>query len=172
MTAKTYGRVEIDLGGVDRMLERLGALGGDLRDPLDAIGDAWLSRVQLGFTTGTDPWGTPWWPLSPNYRVGQPLRNDGHLMNSFSYVVAGDEMALGTNYGQLEGGGSIAAVHQFGTDRAGRSREVSIPARPMLPIAPGESLPPDWREDATEILTNAIHEALADLQARAFAPPG
>jgi phage gpG-like protein len=172
MTAKDYGPVEIDLAGVPDKLEWLAHLGVDQTGPLSAIGDAWLARVQLGFDAGIDPWGTPWWPLSPNYRVGQPLRNEGHLMRSFDFIVTQDnELILGTNYGQLAGGGSIAAVHQFGTSDAGRSRNVNIPARPMLPVLPGESLPPDWGEEAIDILADAIDEAIRSPGRPPGAPP-
>lgn len=158
MTVKNYGQVEIDDGGTLEMFERLAKLGGDQSEALDAIGDAWLARVQLGFAGGADPWGVPWAPLK--WRSGQPLRDKGHLMNSYSYQVSGgDTLDLGTNYGQLTGGGSIAAVHQFGTNKAGRGHKTRIPARPMLPISEYAALPKDWADEALEILRDAIDAA-------------
>jgi phage gpG-like protein len=82
-------------------------------------------------------------------------------------VSGGDTVEIGTNYGRLPSGGSVAAVHQFGATirpRRGRhliftprgfthpifARQVTIPARPFLPMS---GLPQDWEEDIVDILT-------------------
>lgn len=75
-------------------------------------------------------------------------------------------MEIGTHYGRLPGGGSIAAVHQFGaTIRPVASpflvfkpkgfkhpifaRQVTISARPFLPT---EGLPEEWEADILAML--------------------
>jgi phage gpG-like protein len=92
----------------------------------------------------------------------------GNLRDSIDYQVSGgDTVEIGTNYGRLPSGGSVAAVHQFGATirpRRGRhliftprgfthpifARQVTIPARPFLPMS---GLPQDWEEDIVDILT-------------------
>lgn len=149
--------VEFYDSGLRAALERLAALGEDQGPVLEEIGRAWKAKVQLTFHTGTDPWGEPWEPLK--YRIGQPLRHTGHLMNSIDYRVEEHVLEVGTNYGQLPGGGSIAAVHQFGTYRAGRGRNVRIPARPFFPVSEYVAPPQDWVEDAVGAILEAIDAA-------------
>jgi phage virion morphogenesis protein len=149
--------VEFYDSGLLRALEHLAALGEDQGPVLEEIGRQWKTKVQLSFQTSTDPWGEPWEPLK--YRIGQPLRDTGHLMNSIDYRVEGDMLEVGTNYGQLPDGGSIAAVHQFGTFRAGRARNVRIPARPFFPISEYVQPPEEWAEDAIGAIVEAIDRA-------------
>jgi len=161
MTARTYGSVEIDDGGVFDMLARLRKVGGDQTEVLKLIGEKIKEKVLLGFQSSTDPWGVPWLPLAPGGRVGQPLRHTDELMESIdSIVTGGDTVEVGTNYGQLEGGGSIAGVHQFGTDRAGRGRNVKIPARPFFPVSEYAALPRDWSDEILSVIGDAISDAI------------
>jgi phage virion morphogenesis protein len=159
VAVRTYGPVEIDDGGALDMLARLRRVAGDQAEALELIGDALEQKVRMNFQTGTDPWGVPWAPLK--VRVGQPLRDTGLLMASIDHAVTGgDTVVIGTNYGQLEGGGSIAGVHQFGTDSAGRNRNVKIPARPFFPTPEFGALPDDWRDEILGVIGDAIAEAI------------
>ncbi|MDR1368462.1 MAG: phage virion morphogenesis protein [Candidatus Accumulibacter sp.] len=69
----------------------------------------------------------------------KPLVDTGAFSRSFNYQRQGDTLLVGTNYLSetiKSGGDPIGmAVHQFGTTRAGRSRNVTIPARPFLGIS-------------------------------------
>lgn len=154
-----YSHEVTGAGAVNAMLERLRTMGGDLHDPLEAIGRAWKKRVQDGFIGSVDPWGRPWAELK--WRHGQPLRDTNKFMNSIDYLVDGDTLEVGTNHGPLDSGGSIAAVHQFGTKRAGRDRKTVIPARRFLPIGAGADLPQEWADDAIGAFLDEIREAAA-----------
>lgn len=167
----TITRIEIDDRGVQEAFDRLIALGEDPDSLLKAIGGQMEANVKLGFMTGTDPYGIPWAPLK--IRAGQPLRDKGDLMRSVSYKVEGNEVVIGTNYGQLPSGGSIAAVHQFGMviepkQAGGRlvfpgpdgmlifARKVTIPARRMFPL---DGLPAAWGDDLLVTLRAAAVDA-------------
>jgi len=141
---------EIDDRAVMDAFNRLLALGENPRQPLLDVGRVLLTRIQMGFHTGTDPYGRKWKPLTS--RQGQPLRDRGHLMASFNYRVDGNTLTVGT-------ADRRAPVHQFGAVIKPKTKpalrfmvngqwvsvkKVTIPARPQVPL---EGLPPLWRED-------------------------
>lgn len=157
MTVKTT--VQVDDRDLQEALSRLAGLGEDPGDLLRALGDDLVDKVKLGFVTSTDPYGIPWAPpvLRPG---GKPLVDGGHLRDSISASVSGDTLTVGTNYGPLPSGGTIAGVHQFGATiepKAGEflvfaggdgflvmKRKVTIPARRIFPL---DGLPPQWTTD-------------------------
>lgn len=73
-----------------------------------------------------------WPPLKPSTvkRKGsdKPLIDTGKLLNSITHKVEDDTVKVGV-FGEYC---IVAAVQEFGTNRAGRNRNVVIPARPYL----------------------------------------
>lgn len=145
------------------------------RTPMHAvIGRAVLSRVQLGFKLGVDPWGGKWLPLK--VRQGQPLMDTrNHLYRRIFSQPDANGVTIGTKFLATWKGktSDVAKVHQFGAtvvprpdNKSGLLRfpvggsaagekpsgyafraKVVIPARPFFPIRPGSStvaLPPLW----------------------------
>jgi len=179
-------KVEINDGALGAALNRLVGIGENPRPALDVIGRLFKSKVQLGFATGTDPYGRPWKPLK--FRQGQPLRKDGQLMGSVDYAIEGNSVVIGTNM-------EYAPLHQFGgtiEPKPGRfwkysyqtigrrgprtvnvtrpallvfpgpdgklifAKKVTIPARPFFPL---DGLPQDWTDDAIAELRDVIGNA-------------
>lgn len=154
---------------IDRVSARLKALelGGPERSKaLGALGNALSNRIKLGFRMGVSPYGVKWKPLNPAYRVGQPLRDTGRLQRSIGYQVHSNAVDVGTNV-------RYAAVHQFGRTIRPREAqklrvplaiggfafldEVTIPARPFLPISGGKVvLPPAWAKSALNALAKSM----------------
>jgi phage gpG-like protein len=108
-----------------------------------------LELVDEGFATSTAPDGSPWAPLK--LRAGQPLRDTRRLQGSFTGVFSARGFRIGTNV-------MYAPTHQEGRTirprraqmlrwrvggRSFAAKEVTIPARPMLPT--GSKLPPRWK---------------------------
>jgi phage gpG-like protein len=154
--------IVIDDTEVNAAFRRLHDLGSDPREALDAVGRVVKSKAQLGFHNGTDPYGRPWAPLKS--RAGQPLRDKGHLMNSFDYRVEGNSVVIGTNlsYARVhqdgatirpKGGGAKDRLRFLVNGRAVFAKEVTIPPREMLPLS---GLPADWSEDIVDALLGAI----------------
>lgn len=114
---------------------------GNLRPFYLDIGEALLNSTRERFTTQTAPDGSPWAPLSDDYKKRKKKHPDliltlnGYLRGTLGYSATKDELRIGTPmiYG---------AAHQFG--RA----EINLPARPFLGLSD---------EDSTMIL-----DALAD----------
>jgi phage gpG-like protein len=71
----------------------------------NVVGAAALAQVQLGFRTGTDPYGRAWPGLV--LRSGKPLLNTGRLRSSFSYQASRRSFTIGTNV-------AYAKTHQRG----------------------------------------------------------
>jgi len=118
----------------------------DPAEMLDEIGQALVSSTTLRFKRSVDPAGMPWLELADATKTERrgstpkPLVDRGHLRDSITHRVSGDEVVVGTNmiYG---------AIHQFG-GKAGRGKKVTIPARPYLGIS---------RDDEAEINDIAQH---------------
>lgn len=148
-----------------KQLQRAASAGPDglKHHMLSAAAQAALTQVQMGFRTSTAPDGTPWPPLK--VRVGKPLRDTGRLGNSFSARATATGIEVGTNVDD-----KIVVTHQEGRTirpvnakrlrfqvpgaigKRGRrgpgtwafAKEVTVPARPMVPTN-GE-LPPKWMD--------------------------
>lgn len=151
-------RLTVDDENVRRLLMQLEDNVGDLRDAMQEIGMYIVSRTMERF----EQEGPGWPPLSPatlrSRRRGRVsgvrrmldrirsaitgrsaysakiLQDTGRLRASIGapagegvFRVRPREVVVGTNV-------PYAAVHQFGTNRAGRSHAVHIPARPFLKI--------------------------------------
>lgn len=178
-------KIDIDDRAVTEAFNRLLAIGEDPRQALDPVGRVLKTKTQLGFATGTDPYGRQWAPLKA--RQGQPLRDKGHFMNSIDYQVEGDSVVVGTNL-------SYAATHQFSAviePKPGKfwqtqhtsvgkrgprqftvtqpaklafmvngklvfANKVTIPAREIFPL---EGLPQDWSDDALQAIRDVIDRA-------------
>jgi len=162
--------IKVEDKEVQALLTHLAKSLGDLKPVLNALGATLLARVQLGFRTGRAPDGSTWRPL--RHRSGQPLRDTGRLLRSFTYRAEAKEVIVGTNT-------CYAPVHQFGaTVRADQpagkqslcgyvtkgspylrwkaeggtwhaAKQVVIPPRPFFPV---NTLPPDWQADLLSTL--------------------
>lgn len=90
----------------------------DLHPLMSVIGRTVVSRTQLGFRLGVDPYGTPWKPL--RFRKGRPLRDTARLQRSITHVAGSNFVDVGTNV-------AYGVVHQFGaTVEAGKPPHVSL----------------------------------------------
>lgn len=156
----------IDTAGLDRKIRALDALNSV--GFWETIGASIKTQVNLGFRMARDPWGNPWPAVKFRTRNGkpvpgpyQPLRDTGRMQRSIYALADNTGVTVGLNV-KAPSGASIASVHQFGatiTPKRGqylvfdgpngliRTKSVTIPARPFLPIrTPGGpvDLPPIW----------------------------
>ena len=139
--------VELDDAAVRVAMARLQRRLADLTPAMSEIGETIKANIKLGFSAGTDPWGTPWEPLK--HRQGQPLRDTGQLMNSIGWHLRGKNAV---EVGTADHAGK-ARMHQFGGVSKGRYFGGVIPARPYLPIrGSAVDLPADWRGEILSII--------------------
>ena len=133
-----------------------------------------VTRVQRNFKSSSDPWGNAWEPLK--LRSGQPLRDTGRLQRSIpaSSTSDDDSSTIGTNvrYGltHQEGRTIKAQPGSPGSNFVGQRKgspflrfkaggrffslkQVTVPARPFLPIRNGQAdLPAEWETSVLDAI--------------------
>ena len=145
--------IELTVQGQRDVLARVNSLVQfDPTELLDDVGQYLVSETVYRFRTSTDPQGNQWQPLSERTREqrgqqAKPLVHKGHLRDSITHQVRGDEVRIGNNriYG---------AIHQFG-GQAGRGHKVPLPARPYLGINGDDEV------EITQIAQGHVNRALA-----------
>jgi phage gpG-like protein len=174
-------RVQLEIIDQD-VREKLKALqdsAADMSPALNVVGRTVRDRILLGFKFSRSPYGQQWAPLK--IREGVPLIDSGRLRSSISYQVGGTSggqyVDVGTNYGPLNGGGSVAAVHQFGAVIKPKqakflrfmgangyifAKKVVVPARPFMPIQGNDLVMPDsWSTAITKALKRHFDSTLS-----------
>lgn len=152
--------ITLDDSEIGTALARVKQRAGDLPGLLDDIGGSVASAARHRFETGLAPDGEPWepsaqgWTSTTSEERGRTLVGSGHLRDSITHQVSGDEVAIGTNvvYG---------AIHQFGGkiepkadghmvfkigDAFVSVSEIVLPARPYLGLS---------ADDREEVLAQA-----------------
>lgn len=148
------------LAKLEQALDRLGspaAVAGLARN----MGEELVSLVQQGFRASKDPYGAPWAPLK--FRAGKPLQDTrANLEGSLSASTSADRIRIGFGF-------AYAAVHQYGATirvkrakqlyssklKRGFGKQVTIPARPMLP-SDARGLPAAWQAALNEVAEEYI----------------
>jgi phage virion morphogenesis protein len=135
--------IEVDSARVQSLLKQLANdCSEGFVDTMKEIGEDLLYSTRQRFITGVASDGSRWKQLSEatiamrvkRGRHGKkPLMDTETMRDNVSYSVAGDGLTISVN--RRFGPNANAAVHQFGTDRAGRGRKVTIPARPFLGLS-------------------------------------
>lgn len=129
-------RIELELSGLALVQQRLNLLGEraeNLQPAFEDIGEMLLLSHFERWGRQESPDGTPWAPLSEDYRKRKP-RNQDHILrlydqlrDTLAYQASPSELLFGSNR-------VYAAIHQFG-GRPGMSPALAaIEARPFLGI--------------------------------------
>lgn len=125
--------------GLKALQDKLGNLTPFYQD----IGEALLNSTRRRFETQTAPDGSPWAPLSPDYKKRKKKHSDliltlnGYLRGTLNYRATRDELRVGTPmiYG---------AAHQFGRP------DINLPDRPFLGLS----------DDDTEMILDTLESWL------------
>lgn len=167
MTGATL-HIRLDDQAIGIALARLRQRLEDLSPALDEIGNSLATSTRHRFETQQAPDGTPWepsasaWGKTSASETGKTLIDRGHLRDSITHQVDGDQVLVGTNL-------VYAAVHQFGAkiepkggshlvfkvgDAFVKVSSVEVPARPYLGIDG------DDREEVHHIIEDFITDGL------------
>jgi phage virion morphogenesis protein len=122
-------KVDGDFEPVQRYLVELDRRLANMTPMFDEIGGYMVSATQGRMRRGVQPDGSPQPAVQ---RGGTPLIDHGNLRGSITHQPSADQVEVGTNV-------IYAAIHQFG-GKAGRGRQVTIPARPYLGIGGDDEL--------------------------------
>jgi phage virion morphogenesis protein len=141
-------RLQLDLSGMQQRCSDTGPF-------LEAVGVYMMGSVGKNFEQEQSPQGEGWKGLADATKLGRTgrkskaktragkarfrakklgaghkiLQDTGNMRGSISPEVSGDAVRIGPSW-------ELAAVHQFGTNRAGRGHHTTILARPFLGFRP------------------------------------
>ena len=130
--------VDIDNTAVNAALNNAAQSLGNINNVLATIGNHVLNNALLGFHDSKNPYGEQWAAI--RHRVGQPLRDTGRLMNSFTYnVISNQAVEVGTNT-------EYFVKHQQG---------IKVRQRMMLPTQ-SRGLPAEWERQIMQDIDNFV----------------
>lgn len=177
--------IHIQVTGADEIDQALSELMGkmrSLRQPMGAIGNYLTNIMEESFDSETSPDGHAWHPLkirtihdsydgnkrytkkgvqtkhfqkfSTNRKI---LQESGTTRKSTGYSADSDSVIVGVNAYSSKGV-PYPIVHQFGTDKAGRNKDVHIEARPFMPITQDGELYDNVKVEVLDILLGYLGE--------------
>ena len=137
--------ITIDSQPVIEALQRLGnnCTPDGMRPLMKEIGEVLSDSTKTRFQASIAPDGSPWEPIAQltalnRLRKGRPgtkpLIDSGELSRFIHHQIfdGGTGVVVGTD---RSFGAYDASVHQFGATKAGKNRNVTIPARPFLGLS-------------------------------------
>ena len=140
----------IEVKGLEELQAKLKSLQNiekKTKPLMQTLGNILQNEIEASFENESSPFGQKWQALKPStikqkQRRGKSLnilRSDGNLADR--WIVKADDKKATVSNNTNKNGFAYGLVHQFGTNKAGRSKNVKIPARPFLPVDRGGKLP-------------------------------
>ncbi len=151
----------IEVKGLEELqtkLESLQNIEKKTKPLMQTLGNILQNEIEASFENESSPFGQKWQALKPStirqkQKLGKSsniLRWDGNLADK--WIVKADDKKATVSNNTNKNGFAYGLVHQFGTNKAGRSKNVRIAARPFLPVDKSGHLPNRTKqaiEDAT-----------------------
>ena len=151
----------IEVKGLEELQTKLKSLQNidkKAKPLMQTLGNILQNEIEASFENESSPFGQKWQALKPStirqkQKLGKSsniLRSDGNLADK--WIVKADDKKATVSNNTNKNGFAYGLVHQFGTNKAGRSKNVRIAARPFLPVDKSGHLPNRTKqaiEDAT-----------------------
>lgn len=151
----------IEVKGLEELQTKLKSLQNidkKTKPLMQTLGNILQNEIEASFENESSPFGQKWQALKPStirqkQKLGKSsniLRWDGNLADK--WIVKADDKKATVSNNTNKNGFAYGLVHQFGTNKAGRSKNVRIAARPFLPVDKSGHLPNRTKqaiEDAT-----------------------
>ena len=155
----------IEVKGLEELQTKLKSLQNiekKTKPLMQTLGNILQNEIEAGFENESSPFGQKWQALKPStirqkQKLGKSsniLRLDGNLADK--WIVKADDKRATVSNNTNKNGFAYGLVHQFGTNKAGRSKSVKIPARPFLPVDRGCRLPSRTEEVIKRIVINFV----------------
>jgi len=159
----------IEVKGLEELQTKLKSLQNidkKTKPLMQTLGNILQNEIEASFENESSPFGQKWQALKPStirqkQKLGKSsniLRSDGNLADK--WIVKADDKKATVSNNTNKNGFAYGLVHQFGTNKAGRSKNVRIAARPFLPVDKSGHLPNRTKqaiEDATiEFIINKL----------------
>lgn len=150
---------------VDHAIAQLLHKMQNLQKPFGAVGAYLTNIMEESFDSETSPDGHAWHPLADSTKAykakhggSKILQSSGrNLRESTGYSADDTSVIVGVN-AYSKDRYPYPIVHQFGTDSAGRNKDVHIEARPFMPITHDGELYDNAKIEVLDILLGYLGE--------------
>lgn len=114
-----------------------------------------FNTTEDSFEKEQTPDGKKWSPIKPRKTDRHPekiLYDSGNMQKRLYKKVSKDSLTVGINAVSKKGGFAYPLTHQFGTNKAGRKRNITIVARPFMPIHKSGEIYKQTQEEIFELI--------------------
>lgn len=133
---------------------------------MQTLGNILQNEIEDSFEREQSPFGQKWQALKPatlrqkvgKNQSGRILRAEGNLADRWA-TKADDKQASVSNNAS-KNGFHYGLVHQFGSNKAGRSKNIKIPARPFLPVDMGGKLAGRVKDVVKKVVIKFVEDSL------------
>lgn len=157
----------IEVKGLEELQTKLKSLQNidkKTKPLMQTLGNILQNKIEDSFENESSPFGQKWQALKPStikqkQRHGKSLnilRLDGNLADR--WIVKADDKKATVSNNTNKNGFAYGLVHQFGSNKAGRSHNIKIPARAFLPIDKNRNLPKDLEDVIKNVMTKFIKD--------------
>jgi len=160
--------VNIQMQGVEELeaaLAKLSHKAQNLAPVFHDFGNTLTQGIEESFDGQRSYDGTSWEALKPStlaYKQkhgGSKILQSGesNLYESIAYNAESNSLTVGVN-AYSDDGYPYPLVHQFGTTKAGRAKNTTIPERPFMPIDEDGNVYEEVKEELLELLEEYLSE--------------
>ena len=157
----------IEVKGLEELQTKLKSLQNidkKTKPLMQTLGNILQNEIEAGFENESSPFGQKWQALKPStirqkQKLGKSsniLRSDGHLADK--WIVKADDKKATVSNNTNKNGFAYGLVHQFGTNKAGRSKNVKIPTRPFLPVDRSGNLPGRVKDVVKKVVIKFVED--------------
>ena len=158
----------IEVKGLEELqtkLESLQNIEKKTKPLMQTLGNILQNEIEDSFENEISPFGQKWQALKPStirqkQKLGKSsniLRSDENL--SDKWIVKADDKKATVSNNTNKNGFAYGLVHQFGTNKAGRSKNVKIPARPFLPVDRSGNLPGRAKDVVKKVVIKFVEDS-------------
>ncbi|WP_103589993.1 phage virion morphogenesis protein [Campylobacter concisus] len=132
---------------------------------MQTLGNILQNETEVSFENESSPFGQKWQALKPStirqkQKLGKSsniLRSDGNLADK--WIVKADDKKATVSNNTNKNGFAYGLVHQFGTNKVGRSKNIKIPARPFLPVDKSGNLPSRVKDVVKKVVIKFVEDS-------------
>ena len=157
----------IEVKGLEELQTKLKSLQNidkKTKPLMQTLGNILQNEIEASFENESSPFGQKWQALKPStirqkQKLGKSsniLRLDGNLADK--WIVKADDKKATVSNNTNKNGFAYGLVHQFGSNKIGRSRNIKIPARAFLPVDKNRNLPKDLEDVVKKVVIKFIKD--------------
>ena len=158
----------IEVKGLEELQTKLKSLQNiekKTKPLMQTLGNILQNEIEASFENESSSFGQKWQALKPRtirqkQKLGKSsniLRSDGNLADK--WIVKADDKRATVSNNTNKNGFAYGLVHQFGSNKAGRGKNVKIPARPFLPVDRSGNLPGRVKDVVKNVVIKFVEDS-------------